>query len=113
MAQNVRKRYLDRVPRQILDQLDNEQREALVEALQPAPGKQPVDIRLNIPIGTERFYLAILSGRERRGVERRKQDRKSHPLPTFGNLMFVLGAMALVYVLAVFGALIYSSVLVF
>ena len=50
---------------------------------------------------------------KRRGAERRRLDRKAHPLLTFGNLLFVLGAVALLYVLAVFGALIYSSVLVF
>lgn len=113
MAKGAEQRIINRLPDRVLEQLDDEQRGAIVEALAPEPGKQPVDIRLNIPVGGERFYLAVLSGRERRGRERRLAERKAHPLPTVGNLLFILGAVAVIYVLAVLGALLYSSVLIF
>ena len=50
----------------------------------------PINIRVSIPLlAFGRFYVTILAGRERRSGERRKQERKKHPLLTFANMLFI------------------------
>lgn len=58
--------------------------------------RPPVNIRLSVPILRWRFYFAITGGQERRGDQRLAAERGRHPLPTPGNVLFVVvGAMVL------------------
>jgi hypothetical protein len=49
----------------------------------------PINIRLSIPLGFDRFYLTIVGGRERRGRDRQRRERRKHPLWTATNLLFL------------------------
>ncbi len=58
----------------------------------PKPWKDhPIDIRISLPFLGTRFYCTIVAGQERRPGERRKQERQSYPLLTFGNALFTMG----------------------
>ena len=67
--------------------------------LEPSPVRSwgnahPINIRVSIPLLVMgRFYITLLSGRERRGGERRRLERERHPLLTFANmtLLFIAG----------------------
>ncbi|MEK7244830.1 MAG: hypothetical protein AAB223_02290 [Pseudomonadota bacterium] len=63
-------------------------------------GRHPIDIRFSLPFLGGRFYVAALSGRERRPAERRAQERHHYPLRTAANVFFVLGLGAAFYALA-------------
>ncbi|MCW5700276.1 MAG: hypothetical protein KIT00_10595 [Rhodospirillales bacterium] len=58
------------------------------------PGGKPwtdghaVNIRVSIPLPFGRYYVALVSGKERRCTARRALDRKKHPLWQFGNVLF-------------------------
>ncbi len=56
--------------------------------------RHPVDIRLSLPFITNRYYLTLVAGRERRCPDRRSEDRAKHALGTSSNLMFLLSALA-------------------
>jgi len=55
----------------------------------------PIDIRISMPLLHTRFYFTIVAGRERRPAHRRRTERKSFPILTFGNTFFVLGVTTL------------------
>ncbi len=56
----------------------------------PWESKHPINIRLSIPLPFGRYYLTIVAGKERRGTERRAQDRQEHPIVRKGNVIFLL-----------------------
>lgn len=65
-------------------------------------GNHPINIRLSVPLPFRRFYFVMIAGPERRSAERRKEERKRHPLWKIGNflfltLFFILGIYAAVY----------------
>ncbi len=62
--------------------------------------KHHVDIRLSVPFFGRRFYLTVVSGGEKRGNERRKQDRHHYPLRTAANIFFFVGSGAAFYAVA-------------
>jgi hypothetical protein len=69
-------------------------------ALSAACGKlkwsrHPIDMRLSIPTLFSRYYLVLVGGEERRGVERRADEKLRHPFRTFGNFLFLGAAIAL------------------
>ncbi len=49
----------------------------------------PLNIRASIPLFSQRYYLTILSGPERRSAERLQEERIKHPLATRANLIFL------------------------
>ena len=55
----------------------------------------PVNIRLSIPLLSNRFYVTLIMGRERRSPQRRAAEREKHPLQTKGNVacLFVAGTI--------------------
>ena len=53
--------------------------------------RHPVNLRLSIPLLFGRYYLTVVAGKERRHPERRENERRKHPLLTFGNLAAMLG----------------------
>jgi hypothetical protein len=104
--------FFNRLPAPVADKLTDDQRIAIAAALPGRPGdRPPVNIRLSIPLLRWRFYFAMSGGKERRGAERRSEDRGGHPVKTKGNIVFlVIGAMA-IYVLTLGGILLSSSIL--
>ena len=82
-------------------------------ARNPAPGAwgndHRVNIRLSIPLLFWRFYLVVVAGKERRGAERRAQERRCHPLFKPGNAI-AFGYIGMVALLAL-GALIGAAVI--
>ena len=67
-------------------------------------GPHPVNLRLSIPLLFGRYYLTVVAGKERRHPERRADERRKHPLLTFGNLvaMFGLGTVCGLALLGLF-----------
>jgi hypothetical protein len=49
--------------------------------------EHPVNLRLTI---FGRYYVTIVAGKERRGVDRRIAERQNHPLNTRGNTLVAL-----------------------
>jgi hypothetical protein len=62
--------------------------------------RHPVDIRFSLPFFGGWFYVAILSGPERRSAERRARERHRYPLRTVANVFFVVGIAAAFYAVA-------------
>ena len=76
-------------------------------------GGHPVNIRLNIPLLFKRGYVTMVAGVCKRDPERREQDREVHPLRTIGNILFVGGCAALIYLVVIAAILFYSSAIDF
>lgn len=66
--------------------------------------KHGLDVRISIPFLTQRFYLTIVGGRDRRGMERRKSDRSRTVLLTGANLAFFVILLAWAAVVLWIGA---------
>ncbi len=85
------------------------------QASEPStPGSQPwqshsINIRLTLPLPGKRIYVAVVGGVEKRARGRLKEERKSHPLLTMGNFLFVQGVGAAFYTAAVFAIFLFSA----
>ncbi len=92
-----------RTPTQILGELSDEQREAVNELLaHQAWSRHPVNLRLTLPVWPgRRYYLTVVAGRERRNPQRRKHERQRHPIFKPGNVWFLVGLLAVLYVISV------------
>lgn len=64
----------------------------------------PVNFRISIPVFVGRYYVTIVAGPERRNAERRKTERRRHPMITAGNL-FLITVLGSVVGLAALAAL--------
>jgi hypothetical protein len=73
----------------------------------------PLNVRLSIPLGSARYYLTLVGGREKRGPSRRAEDRLRYPLRTAANLIFFLGLAVVVYVAALFVLAVQTSLIEF
>ncbi len=71
----------------------------------------PVDIRLTIPLPFLRSYVTIVAGAERRSPERRRAERRRHPIRTIGNLLFLVTTIVVFYGVFLAFVLAYSSIL--
>ncbi len=60
----------------------------------------PLNIRVSLPLLFGRYYVVVLAGKERRGAERRKEERQKHPLWTAANTIFLFAAGFIMGVLA-------------
>ena len=88
------------------------------DAIRSASGRQfyagrewssghPLNIRLSIPIGIGRYYVAFVAGKERRARARLALDRRLNPLDTPSNVLFLTfiatiataGSVAIFYLL--------------
>lgn len=76
-------------------------------------GTHPINIRLSLPLGSRRYYLTLVGGRERRNPARRAEDRQRYPLRTAANLVFFLGLAVTVYVAALFVLAVQTSLIEF
>ncbi|MBF0562709.1 MAG: hypothetical protein HQL37_11950 [Alphaproteobacteria bacterium] len=102
------------LPPDIEQSFDSKQRTALIAALRTMPWRtHAVDMRFDFPVFGRRFYFAVIGGYDQRGAARRKAELQSRPLRTKGNMLFVLGLAVLIYLVAVFGILLYSRVVEF
>lgn len=81
---------LQRLPSRVVDSFTPEQRQAVVTAIDASWSRHPVDIRFTLPWFSGSYFVTVISGMERRGRERRKQEGDTHPLITFGNILFSL-----------------------
>jgi hypothetical protein len=74
---------------------------------------RPVDIRISIPLGFDRFFISISAGPERRRGMRRLRDRLYYPLFTLGNALFMGMTTIICVVSAILGLIAISSVVQF
>ena len=103
-----------RLPGWVLDTLTTEQKEAIHAAADEGQWQShPVNIRLTVPVIRRRYFLTIVAGEEKRSLERRAHDRHRYPLRTVANVLFFLGAAAIVYVGAIFVIALQSSIVDF
>jgi len=69
-------RLIENLPSELRDSFSEAQREALSEALSTGTWRrQSVDIRLSLPLFSDRYFMTIVAGRERRPGLRRKAER--------------------------------------
>ncbi|MBF0393325.1 MAG: hypothetical protein HQL38_11665 [Alphaproteobacteria bacterium] len=103
-----------RLPDEVIDSFSPEQRAALYHAAKsPTWRRYPVNIRLSIPALTHRYFLTVVSGRERRNPDRIHREKAVNPVGTFGNMLFLMGVGALFYVMAVLALLAAASIVEF
>jgi hypothetical protein len=50
--------------------------------------RQPVDVRISVPLFRRRYFMTILAGPELRSAERLKADRAKHAIATTANICF-------------------------
>ncbi len=99
-----------RLPAWVMDTLTAEQRDAIHKAVcDPSLQHPPVNIRFSLPAFGRRYFLTIIGGVERRGAQRRAQERTRHPLRTIANFLFFLFLGALIYILSVASILLHRS----
>ncbi len=85
-------KLLARIPTDSGIAFTDEQLEVIDLAFSNWNGVHPIEVRCSIPIW-RRVYLSIVVGPERRSPERRKQDRKNHPLMIFGNIVLTTASL--------------------
>ncbi len=100
-AMGVGDRFFERLPPHVHAGLTAEQRAAIATALRQRQGAPPpINLRFSLPIPPGRVYLTITAGRDRRGKGRRGEERKTNPLRTMGNFLFVIAAALVFYAVA-------------
>ena len=105
-------RLMENLPSEIRASFSDGQRAALSEALNSSTWRrQSVDIRLSLPLLTNRYFMTFVAGRERRPGLRRKAERVFHPLGTVGNTLFMGAITTLICSVVLLIALVYSSIL--
>ncbi len=99
-----------RLPAWVMDTLSTEQRDAIHQAVcDPSLRYPPINIRFSLPAFGRRYFLTIIGGVERRGGQRRAQERTRHPQRTIANFLFFLLLGGLIYVLFVASLLLQRS----
>lgn len=99
-----------RLPAWVMDTLTAEQRDAIHQAVcDPSLRHPPINIRLSLPAFGRRYFLTIIGGAERRGTQRRVQERTKFPLRTVANFLFFIFLGALIYALSIASILVHRS----
>ena len=70
----------------------------------------PINIRITVPILGQRFYFAIVAGKERRSKERVALERMAHPFRTKSNITFVVIGAVVLYMLTLGTFLAFAAV---
>ena len=70
-----------------------------------------VNLRLSVPLPFFPFYVTIVAGKERRSGQRRKEERRKHPIFTAGNLL-VMGYGAAVLAIALGAIAMFATLLI-
>jgi len=105
---------LANIPQPVIDSFTPEQRAALWNAAKPVSWrKHPINIRITFPFVGGRYFVTVVGGLERRGLDRIDRDRKLHPLRTAGNVLFMLGVGGAFYLAAVVGMFAFSNLIEF
>lgn len=105
---------LANIPQPVIDTFTPEQRAALWNAAKPVSWrKHPINIRITFPFMGNRYFVTVVGGYERRGLDRIERDRKMHPLRTAGNVLFMLGVGGAFYLAAVIGMFTFSNLIEF
>ncbi len=87
---------LTALPEGIVDNLNDEQKDALAKTLgKRAWGSHPLNVRLSFPFFGTRYYLAMVGGQERRSEGRIEEERNHHPLSTAAHIFFGMGLLTL------------------
>ena len=76
---------------------------------QASVARYPVNIRLTVPFLPRPVFVTLIIGPERRASDRRREERKRHPLATRGNLATMIGGWTVFSVAALFATLIIAS----
>ncbi len=106
-------RLMENLPSEMRASFTDAQREALGEAMRTHTWRrQSVDIHLSLPFLSERYFMTVVAGRERRPGLRRKAERVYHPLGTVGNTLFMGAITAVICSVVLVIALVYGSILV-
>ena len=101
-----------RLPEWVLDSLTPDQAKEIHAVItDPSRTRPPVNIRIGFPFFGRRFFLTIVGGEEKRGVERRKHERHHYPLRTMANVFFILGVGTLFYMVAIFALALHSAII--
>ena len=103
----------DRLPRDIVDALTEDQMAILHQVISEArPWRgHPINLRATWPTGFRRFFFNLVAGADRRNPERREQDRKIHPIMTRSNWVFLGIAVVAIYTVIGATALIVASII--
>lgn len=89
--------FFARIPERTANSFDEAQLLAIKQVFGArSRGHHAVDLRFSLPV--LRLYLVLLIGRERRTAERRRRDRRIHPLTTASNLFATLLFLAVLAV---------------
>ena len=92
----LREDLLSCLPAGIREILSESQCEALARTLgQRAWNRHPVNIRLSLPVFGNRYYFAMVAGKERRSPKRLIDERGRHPVSTTANVFFGIGLITL------------------
>lgn len=70
----------------------------------------PINIRVTVPVLGQRFYFAIIGGKERRSEERLAIERQKNPVRTRKNMTFIVVAALVLYLITLGTFLLYSSI---
>ena len=106
-------RLIDDLPGDVRDSFTEAQRDALSEAMSTRTWRrQKVDIRLSLPILSNRYFMTVVAGREQRPRMRRRAERVFHPLGTIGNTLFIGAITTVILSVVMIVTLVYSSILV-
>ena len=81
-----------------------------VARAETAPSRFPVNIRITVPLLPRPLFVTLIIGKEKRGTARRLEERRRHPIHSWGNVAaFVvastLGGIAVLFVAFVLASL--------
>lgn len=91
--------FLKRIPADVRATFTEAQIAAVERAY--ASGRHGVDIRFSVPLPGGRYYVVILGGREKRSDERRRLERKRHPVWTALNVVTIASFVVMLFFFAV------------
>ncbi len=107
-ADSLAERLFAKLPPEVRESLSEAQTSALVRAANDCGRREHgIDIRFSLPLLSKRFYVALLSGEERRSAARREIEHAKHPIARLSNLLFLA---FLTSVFTVIGGLIWTVI---
>jgi hypothetical protein len=78
-----------RLPEWVVDSLTSRQKIAIDSAVGTRSwSRPPINIRFSVPFLTRRYYIAVVSGEEKRTPKRLAEERDEYPLRTLANVFF-------------------------
>ena len=105
---------MDRLPADVVASFTPAQRAALWTAVKPTSWRRhPINIRLSFPVLSNRYFVTVVGGSEKRASERLHRERRMFPLRTAGNIFFLLGIGGAFYLTAVLGIVLFSTLIEF